>query len=894
MPAVEPAEPGLARPATRGLLYLPLIWFVLAVPSTLKAVPVWSDATGLFLRSLGEADPWSWAGFGRAAGPHAIGSIAIIAILLGALAAGWPVPRWIGVPASPAGRFAFRLVSGFGVAAMVQQGLGLAGLMSAGILRAEALLLAAAGAGLALRSRWLARVPVGAARWPAAAAAVVVVASFALTRLPDTHDDPRTYHFAAPESYLNLHKIRAEPLNVNWHMPLGAEMSFALGWVWGDIEGAKLMNLGFLAALLLVTFRLATRLTSARGVSPSGETPAPASAGAWAVGWLLTAGLVTEECWQGKNDLLLAAFVAAAAWCAAEAVAGGRSRWWLGATWFLGNAAGVKFTAGFFVAGLLVAAFLAGRRSLPWRSLPVAAGLGALPGAGWLTMSWIFLGDPFHPFLSGTFPDLGWGPRYQKALSDIMLTMSPASARRPIDLVLAPWRAWGDPRTGSLALMTLAPVGLILVRSRPAVLLRWFALAAYLLWLSTERNARYLFPLVPVLAAFAGAVCEPGRRAGALAIRALLAAAAVMALLTAGLHLVPDGWSRVTGQMGRSEFLARQFTTWEGVRRWANAALPPGSRVLFTGEERRLWFRPDVRSAYTVHEPVFWKLTRDSFTPAGMRKRVRQAGFTHQLHNFVSADYRAIARHPGPPWSDRQIALYRGFTGMYLRPVRGPDRVDHANGGFWVFAFDRTPTDGGWPLYFLPLTEGSFYRVYRLYNTGHLAEAVREAEMQAARFGGVSEAQLILARVYIATEEEAKMDAILRPLAGTGFIGDGSLKHAATAALAAGRIEEGLRGFVRAWLLTRDPDLLRGVAHGLYLRGKARYARGAYAAALRDFDIAARCVPNQPAVLFECARALAMCGRREEALATALRAFREDPADRDIRALMTELTGRPF
>ena len=885
MPAAEPAgTPGGSRNAALAVassVALPLLWFVLAVPAGLKPGPQWREALGFFARSLGEADPWSWIAFGRAAAGHLAAAAGLAAIAAAAYAAGGPVPRWLALPPVPA----FRVVSGFGVVALVQQGLGLAGLWFPGVLVVLIAGLVTAGTSAAARDRiwrgW--RLPAAGARAPAAAAALLALTAFALARLPDTHDDPRTYHFAAPESYLHEHKIHAEPLNVNWHMPFAAEMNYGLGWVAGDIEGAKLLNLGFLLALVLVTVRLAGRVAS--------------GAATWSIVWLVTAGLVSEECWQGKNDLLLAADVTAAAWCATEAVAG-KKRWWLGAAWCLGLAAGVKFTAGFYVAGLVLAALLTARRP-PLRGWPVLAGLAALPVAGWLAMSWAFLGDPFHPFLSGIFPDLGWGPRFQKALSDVMVALSPSEARRWPDLVFAPWRAWGDPRLGSVGLMTLAPLGLLVVRGPAAAQLRWIVLAAYVLWLPSERNVRYLFPAVPLLAVFAGAaaaaaVSNPARRAARWGTRALLAAVVAMALLTAGLHLVPDGWRRVTGQMTRTAFLARQFTTWERVRSWVNANVPASGRILFTGEERRLWFKPRVRSYYTVHEPVFWAMTRDSFSPAQMRRRVRQLGFTYQLHNFVSCEYRALVRHPGPPWSERQIALYREFTREYVRPVLAPDRIDYANGGFWIFSFDRKPSARPLPVYYLPLTEGAFYRAYRLHSSGREDEALQEAKVQAARLKGVGEAQLILAKIHAAHGDHAEMYRILSPLVATGFVGDGSFKHLGGAALNEGHIREGLAAYIMAWRVDWRADLAVGIAYAFYRRARMRIGEEAYASALRDLEVAVRFVPDQPAVLGEYARALIRAGRPAEAAAPALRALRLAPEDEGIRALVAELGIRPF
>ena len=49
--------------------------------------------------------------------------------------------------------------------------------------------------------------------------------------------------------------------------------------------------------------------------------------------------------------------------------------------------------------------------------------------AGWLVESWLYLGNPTHPFLAGIFPDLAWSPFYQRALSQVMKAISPRTKK---------------------------------------------------------------------------------------------------------------------------------------------------------------------------------------------------------------------------------------------------------------------------------------------------------------------------------------------------------------------------------------------------------------------------------------------------------------------------------
>jgi len=591
---------------------------------------------------------------------------------------------------------------------------------------------------------------------------------------------------------------------------------------------------------------------------------------------------MANECWQAKDDLVLLLYTALAGWCAVEAVRG-RRRWWLGAAWFLGHAAGVKFTAG-FAAGGLVAAALAARARPPALALPLfAAGI-----SGWLAESWLFFGNPVHPFLSGVFPDTAWNPAYARAATRAMDAISPASIRTAADWLAGGWRAWGDPLMGSPALLALAPAGLLLLRGGAALFLRWWLLAAYALWVPTDRIARYLFPLVPALAAFAGAAAAaaPARA------RAVLVVAMLFALAGAGEFALPQGWRYLAGQVSREEYLAQRFTTWEDARRWLNGRTTPHDGLLLTGEDRRLWFRARVPATLFVAEPIPWRLSRDSRTPEEMRKRFRQRGLTWWLHNFVQAEFRSLSWAPGPEWDDRQLAVYAGFARRYLEPVRSPPRIDYDNGGFQVYRIARRPSPRDYPLWFLPTTEGTFHEAHRLFADLRFLEARMEADRQAARLPPAGEVQLLHAKVLSAAGDVAGVVRILEPLNRSGFIGDANFKLLAAAAAQQDRIELALDQYARQWQVARDDGLLPPVGWCLYKLGQVHAARGEAARAARDFEQAERCAPAAAAIPYELARALRDTGRIPAARRAIARALALAPADPTIRSLAGELEPR--
>ena len=821
-----------------------------------------------FWEAMGQADPFAWGAVGTAVVGHAVALAAIVVAVAAAASAGRPVARWLHLPSGPASRWLTAVGSGFGVVALAQHGIGLASLFDRRVLVAEAAVLLGLGAvHLATVRPWrfLPR-PGAAGRAPAVVAAGCLLAAFAVSRLPDTHEDARASHLAAPEEYLKARKIHSQPSFVSWHMPLGAEMIFALGWVVDDIEGAKIANVAAAFTGIAATGRLAAAVVG---------TPAAW----WAAALTAAVGLMVEECWEVKNDLVLTMLVALAGWCAVEAVAGQR-RWWLGAGWFFGLAAGVKFSVG-FAAGGFVAALIAVRVRPAALALPLfAAGC-----AGWLGASWLFLGNPVHPFLSGIFPDIAWNPAYDVALSRFWLATAPGESKAAADRLAGVWRSWGDPAVGTPALLALAPLGFLAVRGTPAAFLRWWLAGSYALWAMSGRNARYLLPLVPALAVFAGAAAAARSRGG----RAWLGATFILVAMGAVRLAVPDGWRYLAGQMTRPAFMVSRFTTWEDARRWVNAHTGPTDGLLMTGEERRLWFTPRIPAAFLVSEPIPWRLARDAVTAAHMRKRLRQRGLGWWLHNVVQSEFRALSWFPGPAWDARQLAVYAAFVREYLEPVRTPPRVDYANGGFQIFRITAAPSRRPYPLRFLPGTEGAFAGAHRLYRANLMAEAQTEAERTAAFLPAADEALLILAKVHMANRDYDRAVALLEPVNRSGFVSDANHKILAVAAANCNRIELALDQYARFWSLTRDPSILPTVGWCLYKRGQACLARGEAARAVHEFEQAEGCSPEAGAIPYERARALLSLGRGGEALAAARRAAALDPANPAIAALARDL-----
>jgi len=854
------------------------LWAALACAGFMAhAARGWRDAGISLLAVLGGMPPLDAAGAARALAGHLLGLWQPLVLLAALWTAGRPLARWLGP--RPDGGSGGRLVLGFGVVGLVVLGAGLAGLLARPLVVAPAAALAAAGVWCALRRRaWRAVWPADAASLlPACLCAAAVGAAWILARLPDFYEDAATYHFAAPEQFLALHRIHAEPAHLPWHFSLGGEMVVLPLWALGGILAAKLVSVAAAAAVVLVTRDLGDALGGrAAGV------------GWWAAAAAASAACVPLGGWAGKNDVLAAACFAAAC---RGLVAGPRGLAF--SAWCLGQAIGVKYTTAYFVPGLGLAAWWAGSLRLRARPLLGIVVLAALPAAGWMIRNWLCLGNPFHPVFSGIFPELAWSPFYERALRSSVVSFSPAEAGSPADWLGAPWRALADPQLGSPLLLALLPVALAgssgpATAARSLSALRIVLVGAYLAWVPSVRVVRFLVPLFPPLAAAGTAAAAPVARPwlkGAAAAAALWVMAGAMIPAT-----VPSGWLYLLGQVSRDRFLAERYTTWDRMRRWVNARVPPDRSVLFTGEERRLWFVPRVVSSTASSELAFWRLTAEAHSAREMRKRLRQRGIAFLVHNFVTAGFRYLNWYAVPDWTDRQLAVYRDFVRAYCRPVASPPLVDYVNGGFWVFEFDRCPSSRPYPLYFLPQTEGRFRKAVRAAGEGHVSLAVAEAEGALQPVRGVRQAEELMAGLLRSAGLPGTALELLEDGLRDGYVGEGNAENAAVCAAKQGRMEDAVRWTCRGWLVRPDPGTIHDLGVLLFTRaGNTRDEIGGVRA-VRDLDTATRLLAGDPRPPAAAALVLQTLGRNREAAEFASRALARDPASPELRELAARLT----
>lgn len=345
------------RPVSFSWFWLFVAWAVVAVVYSFLN---WPDPRPFSkgMESIGVlSSPLKFQGLIKAIFIHIVALLVLLSMLFGFLGAGIPVKLFkVGVSNS-LDHLALRLAFGFGAVALVHQGLGLCGLFDGALMITLFVLFVSVGIGSFIQ--WLPfrkQETLGKDNAVPFVLSLILVASiFLVARTPVVDEDALSVHFAAPEHYGMLHKINAEPHQTWWHVSLGAEMLYQPFLTLGGVETAKLVTVAAVIALLFLVWRLGSMFRCG-GISSW-----------WPVFWAASCGVLAFWSVVVKYNTILAIFMTAALWCAVMGIRE-RKSWWYLAFWFLGLGYGVKITALFFIAGIIVALLYAGlfRMRLRW------------------------------------------------------------------------------------------------------------------------------------------------------------------------------------------------------------------------------------------------------------------------------------------------------------------------------------------------------------------------------------------------------------------------------------------------------------------------------------------------------------------------------------------------
>jgi hypothetical protein len=376
--------------------------------------------------------------------------------------------------------------------------------------------------------------------WGERAAALLLVFVLGMHWLvalkPEVSADGLAMHLAIPVNLAAQHRLTFEPSRFIWSvMPMGADWIYSIVYQIGGEAASRLADFAMLLALEALLYgaarRWLTRSAALLVTALFATTP---------MVQLVTGSLFVEN---PLAALILAMLLSI--WRLGET---GERRYLFAAAILAGGALSTKFGALAFVVLALPFAVAEARRQ--WRALsprPLGACLVALllfaaTAAPTYAIAYHKTHNPLFPFLNRQFPS-PWldptaetfDPRYHDPVNPRMLyelTFHTENFYEASD---------GSFGFQYLVLAPLALAGLLTIRSRAAVTAAIVGLAASIVILRSDSNARYIYPALPtVTIAFAAVLGWTASHR-----RALYRALIVCCVLWAGLNiyfLPASGW----------------------------------------------------------------------------------------------------------------------------------------------------------------------------------------------------------------------------------------------------------------------------------------------------------------------------------------------------------------
>jgi hypothetical protein len=460
---------------------------------------------------------------------------------------------------------------------------------------------------------------------------------------PESSADALSMHLAVPANIAANHVFTFDPGRFLWAvMPMGADFTWSIVYLLGGEMAARLLNF----ALLLVLLGL-LHAAVRRSVSPG-------------VAWLLLALFATTPLVQLVTgslfvENLLAAFLLGmmtALWRFGES---GERRFLYLAAALGGTAMASKFGA----SALLLPALVCAAVEVWRRRKPIGARWGLalalllLAAAPPYTIAWVKTGNPLFPFRHEKFHSRQLDPKAD--LQDLRFR-EPLTWSTPYDLTFRTNRYYeGQHGSFGFQYLVLAPLALLALlvapRRRPVVA-AVVAVTAILLVLTTEPNARYLYPALPLLFVPFAALLGWAAAHRRLLARALLLFA--IASTAINVYFLPaSSWAH--------KDLYGPFT--------------PAQRTLYMG--RTAPIRNVIAWFNRVHPQAAVLLTQDSEI-AGL------GGDVYENHWHQYNTLNQIRRAPGVPgirtlldqWKVRYLIARKPTVTNYARPLALRDLLD--------------------------------------------------------------------------------------------------------------------------------------------------------------------------------------------------------------------------
>jgi hypothetical protein len=520
---------------------------------------------------------------------------------------------------------------------------------------------------------------------------------------PPTAKDTLLYHYALPKAWIAAGRAIEAPYNIAGYYPLGVEMHAVWAMLLGGPLGVRAAEAAAGATLFLFAPLLAMVVYG--WARERGADPAWAAVAALVIAWIPTGYDVAASAYV---DLALAGYTALAVRMFGHWWATGRSRPLLGVAAGVGGALSIKLSAAFLLLPLALLGLLRalGRRqgereaTRPGTALTAAGVLGALGlgvtfAAPWYARNWIRTGSPLFPFYLEMWPAQAPGWDLDRSRLYETLFSLYGDARSPLDYLWAPIRlavaaqpdrpAYYDGVLGIAFVFALPLLGWALWRRRLDVELRLAVListALFVFWLFSSQQLRYLLPATPGLAVAIAVAGHGLERTVSRPLRILVLAAAALGLpVLVAWFLALDPGRVVLGGEPREAFLARRLDYYPYYQ-VVNRDLPPTARVWLIDMRRDTYHldRPSF-SDFIFEDYTLTQYVRSAATVEEIRARVKADGITHLLvrHDILLDYERSPIVDERRPRSENvaKLALMTAFFTQGTRVLKG-------DGKFWL------------------------------------------------------------------------------------------------------------------------------------------------------------------------------------------------------------------
>jgi hypothetical protein len=488
--------------------------------------------------------------------------------------------------------------------------------------------------------------------------AVPVVLALIGSLAPPTAKDTLLYHFALPKAFIAQHSNAFVEGNIASYLALGGEMHYVCAMLLGGVINSRVAeaaagtaNWLFFPLLLAAVFGWARQLNVSRRLS--------------LIAILIVASVPTAYHVASNEyvDIELALYVMLAIY--------GLTRWWrtLRASWliltaiFLGAALSIKLTTLFiFAAAALVIIFRS--REVKEKSGDagriIGFGFAALILAGviaspWYLRTWAATGSPVFPFYMSLWEGkaAGWDVERSNYFQE-MNSRYGGERKTTIDYLIAPWNLSVTAQP-ELARNFDGVLGVAFLVGLPVIIFGLWKLdppvevnigvavvgIAYLFWLFSSQQLRYLLPIAPLLAISIVATAEKTDATSRRVLEIALGAASVAGILVGFAWFCQRAPLRVVlGGETRDEFLTRNLDYYPYYA-WLNNETPADAKVWLINMRRDTYnlYRPAV-SDYLFEDLTLRQMVWESRNIAELRAKIAAMNVQYILsRNDVLFDY---------------------------------------------------------------------------------------------------------------------------------------------------------------------------------------------------------------------------------------------------------------